>query len=218
MRLTSLDYGSLLSYTPRGASTEMQHSKDVMLALKTDGFITDPSPIPMSQWMARTVQQQRLKLPFASFFQPNTILVPVPSSSLMQPDTLWVPDRIATALAKMGIGREVVACLVRTTALRKAAWTDSSERPKPREHVDTIGVQGRISSPDEILLVDDIVTRGATLLGAANRLAEAFPAARIRAFAAMRTISDPSDFVATYEPSSGTIQYRDPTGDTLRRP
>jgi len=136
----------------------------------------------------------------------------------MQPDTLWVPDRIATALAKMGIGREVVACLVRTTALRKAAWTDSSERPKPREHVDTIGVQGRISSPDEILLVDDIVTRGATLLGAANRLAEAFPAARIRAFAAMRTISDPSDFVATYEPSSGTIQYRDPTGDTLRRP
>jgi len=125
----------------------MQHSKDVMLALKTDGFITDPSPIPMSQWIARTVQQQRLKLPFASFFQPNTILVPVPSSSLMQPDTLWVPDRIATALAKVGIGREVVACLVRTTALRKAAWTDSSERPKPREHVDTIGYKGESLLP-----------------------------------------------------------------------
>lgn len=98
------------------------------------------------------------------------------------------------------------------------------ERPirktNSREQFETISVQGRISEPppNEILLVDDIVTRGATLLGAANRLAEAFPAARIRAFAAMRTISDPSEFIATYEPRSGTIEHRELTEDTLRRP
>jgi predicted amidophosphoribosyltransferase len=136
----------------------------------------------------------------------------------MRPGTLWVPERIASALVNMGMGR-VVACLVRTTALRKAARTDPSERPKPKEHTDTISVQSHISEqPNEILLVDDIVTRGATLLGAANRLVEVSPAAQIRDFAAMRTISDPSDFTATYEPRSGTIQYRGRTGNTLRRP
>ncbi len=78
----------------------------------------------------------------------------------MQPGTLWVPDRIAKALAEMGLGIEVVACLVRAKALRKAAWTDPAERPKPKEHIETISLQGRISEPplSEILLVEDIVT------------------------------------------------------------
>jgi phosphoribosylpyrophosphate synthetase len=47
-------------------------------------------------------------------------------------------------------------------------------------------VQKVLSEPSNILLVDDIITRGATLLGAASRLAEAFPKAEIRAFAVMR--------------------------------
>ncbi len=83
-----------------------------------------------------------------------------------------------------------------------------------------MSVQGRISEPPptEILLVDDIITRGATLLGAANRLAEVFPKARIRAFGAMTTISVASAFVALYKPLIGTIQYRPTTEDTIRRP
>lgn len=78
-----------------------------MLAIKTDGFVDQP-PMLMSQWIARTVQQQISSLPFAHFFTPSTVLVPVPSSSLMQPGTLWVPDRIAKALVARGIGNEVV--------------------------------------------------------------------------------------------------------------
>jgi hypothetical protein len=46
----------------------MQFAKDVMLTLKGDGFIDDQPPILMSQWIARTVQQQISKLPFAPFF------------------------------------------------------------------------------------------------------------------------------------------------------
>ncbi len=190
-----------------------------MLAIKTDDFVDQP-PILMSQWIARTVQQQISSLPFADFFKPSTVLVPVPSSSLMQPGTLWVPDRIAKALVARGIGREVVECLARVKPIRKAAISDPSQRPSPAEQFETIGVQGRISEPkpDEIVLVDDIVTRGATLLGAANRLAEAFPSAQVRGFATMRTISDSSEFERLYHPVQGIIRYREATGDTLRRP
>jgi phosphoribosylpyrophosphate synthetase len=60
----------------------------------------------------------------------------------------------------------------------------------------------------EILLIDDIVTRGATFLGAANRLIDALPHAHIRAFAIMRTISEPSAFVHIRDPRIGTIQLR----------
>src|SRR5437870_5874261 len=126
----------------------------------------------------------------------------------------------ASALVKKGIGKQAVACLARVTPIRKAAWSGASNRPRPSEQYQTMGVQGSISElkPKEIMLVDDIVTRGATFLGAANRLVEAFPEARIRAFAAMRTISNSSEFEALYEPVSGTITYREDRDDSIRRP
>ncbi|OLD79062.1 hypothetical protein AUF62_00635 [archaeon 13_1_20CM_52_20] len=197
----------------------MQDAYDVMLALKSDTFAGNP-PILMSEWIAKAIQQNMGSLPFAYFFHPDTILVPVPKSSLMLANTLWVPLRIATALAKRGFGRQVDSCLVRVTAVKKSAWSKPSERPKPREHIASLSVQRRISGPPptEILLVDDIITRGSTLLGAANRLADAFPGARIRAFGAMTAISRPSDFVALSKSLIGTIQYRPSTEDTIRRP
>jgi len=70
----------------------------------------------------------------------------------------------------------------------------------------------------QIVLVDDIITRGATVLGAANKLAEAFPDSRIRAFAAVRTVSDPSDFEALFDPVIGSVQYSPTTEGTIRRP
>src|SRR2546428_8487605 len=81
-----------------------------MKIIKADDFIENP-PITMSEWIARNVQQRMANLPFASFFQKDTILVPVPRSSLMQPNSLWVPNRIATALVKRGLGKAVVAHL-----------------------------------------------------------------------------------------------------------
>ena len=219
MRITYLDFGSFLCYTPRGSSVEIDRAREVMKIIKADDFIENP-PITMSEWIARNVQQRIANLPFASFFQKDTILVPVPRSSLMQPNSLWVPNRIATALVKRGLGKAVVAHLARKTPVRKAAWSKPSERPKVKEHFETMSVQGSISEPppDQILLVDDIITRGATLLGAANRLAEVLPTARIRAFVGMATISDSSDFVALFKPLIGRVQYRPQTEDTIRRP
>jgi len=82
-----------------------------------------------------------------------------------------------------------------------------------------MSVQKRIPEPPaQILLVDDIITRGATALGAANKLAEAFPLAQIRAFAAMRTISDPFKFQSLFNPVIGTVQYSPNTEGTVRKP
>jgi hypothetical protein len=220
MRLTKLDYGALLTYTPRGHSVKIQDAKEFMIALKNERFVEDPQNgklVLMSEWIAKTIQRNITTLPFASFFQPNTILVPATKSSLMRPGTLWVPERIASALTKMGFGNKVISCLTRNKSVPKAASSEARDRPKAIDHYKSMTVTRILSKPEEIVLIDDIITRGATLLGAANRLADAFPETRIRAFAAMRTISNPDEFNRLYDPCVGTIELRE-SGDTLRRP
>jgi predicted amidophosphoribosyltransferase len=171
MLLSELEYGALLSYASHGNSAEIQHSKDIMLALKNDGFVQSPS-ILMSQWVAQTIQRNRSTLAFASFFQTNTVLVPIPKSSLMRHGTLWVPHRLATALVDCSLGKEVANILNRVRPVRKAAWSTPDSRPLPQEHYESMEIQKTLSEPSDILLIDDIITRGATLLGAASRLAE----------------------------------------------
>jgi len=216
LRLSHLQFGSLLAYTPHGSSAEAKLSKDVMYLLKKDGFMGEPR-ILMSVWVAKKVKEKMKILPFASFFGPNTILIPAPKTSLMQPNTLWVPERIATAFVRIGIGKTVSPCLVRATAVPKAAYCTGPDRPTAANHYASIRVRGGFAEPDEIVLIDDVVTRGATLIGAANRLTEAFPKAHIRAFAALRTISNENKFENIYDPCVGTIDLGD-TGETYRRP
>ncbi len=216
LRVSELQFGSLLSYSPNGGTPKDLHSQGVMTLLKTDGFL-QPPPTLMSQWIAQQVRQNINSLPFATLFQPTSVLVPVPSSSLMRTGTLWVPQRLASALASQGLGGQVASCLVRTQAVPKAALSPPRLRPTAQGHYGTLEVQGRLSEPETILLIDDIITRGATLLGAANRLADVFPHARISAFAAMRTVSNPDEFQREYDPQLGTVRLRE-DGSTLRRP
>jgi phosphoribosylpyrophosphate synthetase len=71
-----------------------------------------------------------------------------------------------------------------------------------------------------VILVDDIVTRGHTFMGYAWKIEEAYPDVSIHAFAAVRAVSNPDEFKAFYDPvvESGTITYRPDTGDCLSRP
>jgi len=218
MRLKRLEFGSLLSYCPRGGdSEEIQLSRRIMMSLKNDSFVEEP-PVLMSDWISSTIDQRRAELPFASFFESNSVLVPLPRSSLLQPDSLWVPNRIATALVRKRFGARVLPCLTRIRAVRKSAFSLADQRPTPTEHFESLAVQGNLESTENVVIVDDIVTRGHTMIGAANKLLEAFPSARIHAFAAMRAVSDLSGFSHIYDPRIGSIEYREDTDDCLRRP
>lgn len=58
-----------------------------------------------------------------------------------------------------------------------------------------------------IVLVDDVVTRGATLLGCASLLMSALPQIEVGAFAAVRTMSS-AEIGAMLAPVTGLITYR----------
>lgn len=217
MHISKIEFGSLLSYSPHGNSNTQCSSRTVMRALKNDEYVdVGSNQILMSDYIADGLKGDITKLPFADYFKMNPILVPTPNSSLSKSGTLWVPQRLARSLVRKGLGKKVVECLNRVTPLPKSATSLAANRPKASEHYDSMEVEKILFEPDEILLVDDVITRGATLLGAANKLADAFPNARIRAFTAMRTISTPQDFVKINDPCIGTITlvgdntFRDP--------
>ena len=209
MRITKLEFGSLLTYSPYDMSDMAKSSRNVRSDLKGDKFILDDPPVLMSKYLAQGIKTNLVKYPFALFFESSPILVPTPKSSLVKPETLWVPQRLARALAQKQLGKAVKECLVRVKPLPKSSTTYTEDRPKAFQHYESLEVRWReTSKPKEILLVDDIVTRGATLLGAANRLIDTFPNAHIRAFAMIRTMSGQSIFVRITDPCRGWIELR----------
>ena len=217
MRLERIEFGSLLSYSPNGKTERDLASKGVMSAVKNDEFvIASGNRIQMSEFVAKSIKEKRGSLPFSHLFDSNPILVPTPSSALKKPDSLWVPNRIALALSKE-LGHKVAECLVRVKPLPKSATSAASSRSTAAQHFESLEVQQLLAHPESILLVDDVVTRGATMLGAANRLVESYPKAQIAAFAALRSVSDPSQFKGVSESVSGFITLQ-PNGGTLRRP
>jgi hypothetical protein len=204
--LTQLVFGSLLSYSPKPDTEIAKQSKTAMNNLKNDVHLPRFN-LTMTEYVAELVNNNKTTLPFTSIFEDDPILVPVPKSSLMRSDDLWVPQRLAIELSKRGCGGDIVECLFRRVPLRKSATSDPKDRPTAPQHFNSIGIQTNlISNPTEILLVDDIITRGATTLGAANRLYMAFPNAKIRVFAAIRTVSYPDKFENIYDARFGTIK------------
>lgn len=218
MKFSELEFGSFLTYSPHGNSELELRSKTVMSDLKNDKYITlNEKQILMSNYLAEGIKKRLDTLPFAEYFEVNPILIPTPRSSLSKSNTLWAPHRLASALIKEGLGRNVKSCLLREKPVDKSSMSLPENRPKAIDHYNSMTVQKILDEPDEILLVDDVITRGATLLGAANKIAEAFPNSKIHVFAFMRTIGNSSEFVKILDPCKGNIKLRD-DGSTLRRP
>jgi orotate phosphoribosyltransferase len=84
--------------------------------------------------------------------------------------------------------------------------------------VSSLGVTEPFPPDQPIVLIDDVVTSGSTLVGAMLCLQAAFPGLTgVRAFAAMRTTSEATEFSALRDPVHGTITGRE-NGMARRRP
>jgi len=116
--------------------------------------------------------------------------------------------RIAEELLRRGLGREVQPLLERRAPAEKSALLRvGSMRPGPEDHLCTIAVVDALQvGSRRVVLVDDVVTRGATLLGCATLLLRALPSVEIRAFAAVRTMSG-LEIDGMLAPVTGVITY-----------
>lgn len=152
----------------------------------------------VAKWCARMTQ-------FDGFFVKDAILVPIPSHHPTKPKSLWVPEVLAVSLKQCGLGYGVVPCLERTEIVRQSSRSASQDRPAIATHYKTLRIKDRIATePPDILLVDDVIARGTSIAAACIRMAEAYPNARIKAFAAMNT-RFPGEFGGIIDPHTGAI-------------
>jgi predicted amidophosphoribosyltransferase len=210
--MRSLDFASCYVYAPGGACAVSARSRSLCAMIKA------PEP-PLVRLLARCVMRQAHMMPvFAEFFRAIDVLVPVPGSEPSRPSREYLPDRLADAFVAEGLARSAWKGLSRVRAVAKSATAAPGRRPTVRLHYESLSVAPGSDLPGDarLLLIDDVVTRGRTLLAAAIRLQEVFPNARITAFALLRTLGFKEHIEGLIDPCVGRIGWR--AGDARRNP
>jgi len=220
-----LPFESCFAYLPGGDGPLCEEGRRLCARLKA----ADRSWLPhlAAQVWLEAIGHGR----FARSFGGGVVLVPVPGSAAAL-RTDGVVARLAWCLKQLGLATEVWPGLRRGHAVRKSAVAPAGERPSVLEHYGSFAVErpsrgdaagGRYSRVAEpvgaglrLTLVDDVITRGRTLLAAACRLREAFPDAEIRAFALLRTLGRGEVLRQVLDPCAGEVRWV--AGDARRNP
>lgn len=205
--LSEIRFGSFLVYAPRGTNEISRRAQQFVRALKEERLIGAPPQSP-SDYAARRLTEEHPAPLFDDLFTDAPLLVPVPRSSLPVEGGIWPASNIASALVRHGIGAAVLPCLERLKAVPKSAFAASGTRPKTIDHYQSIRVTKMVADRQSFCLVDDVITKGATLLAAATRLQEAYPHAKVTAFALVRTLGFVDDIDHIVEPTVGTVTLR----------
>jgi len=194
--LSRVAFASLFVYSPRGQAEISRQSRTLRDAVKRG----DEALIRRAAELARGIDIIRE-------FLSGATLVPCPRSApLVGPSALWPGRLIAEALVRVGLGEAVEGCLIRSTAVPKSAFQGPGERPDAARHFATMSTTGpKLPFPSRLLVVDDFVTKGNTLLAAASRVQELFPATEVCAFALVRTLGLQPEIERMVEPCVGVL-------------
>lgn len=205
---SSLRYGAFLVYPPAPVDDYGRSIKNFILGLKQDRVLREG--LSSSQHVARRMRDLGEGHALIRFLQ-DALLVPAPKSTPLTAGTLWAPERIAHALVNVGIGREVVPLVDRVRPVNPSHLSSGSDRAWPDQHQGSIEVKRDLplGFSGRMILVDDVVTRGSTLLGCALGLWDAYPDAEVCGFAVGRTLRRqepmPTDAV---QPVTGTVEWK----------
>ncbi len=176
-------FGSCFVYSPHGAGENARYSRSLCLRVKTSD----------AEWLPRYVETVLDHCDTAQelvgFFSGETVMVPVPTYLRCTQRRVWGAACLASCLKEAGIPGTVWRGLHRVDAVRKSSTASGSKRPSVQKHYESL-VVGRAPErvPARLLLIDDVVSTGRTLLACWIRLRERFPHTPISAFALIRTL------------------------------
>jgi hypothetical protein len=203
-----LPFATPFVYSTKGVSDVSKKSRELRDRIKSND-------VRMFQQIAQHVEELAAEGKFPEFFGPDVTLVPVPGHAPLAPGAVSTAERIAQSLAARGLG-VVSPILKRATRVTKSAWARGADRPRAKQHFETMTMERSLVNPRRVVLVDDVVTRGATFFGAAMRVQSEITDAEIRAFALARAITD-GEIEAIRAPVVGAIEL-DGVGESWRRP
>jgi len=208
--IRTIEFASCYVCSPNGKGAVCERSRLLRALLKAGDAAF------MLKYALRVRQQTRESQRLAGFFNENDVLVPVPGSMPRTTGIPWAAEHLALALVNEGLGVEAWPGLRRIRPVRKSSTSAPGNRPAVSAHYESFELAVPPMPPERILIIDDVVTKGRTLLAAASRLHEAFPRAHIRAFALVRTMGLIAGVEQLLDPCKGEIRWV--AGDARRSP
>ncbi len=207
--LRSVTFASCYVYSPRGAGWLAEASREMCARVKS----SDPLRLPRYAGFVygSSVRDRRL----AALFAPGAILVPVPGSA-RSGAAPWAALRLAVALSEVGFALRIWTGLRRRYPVTKSATAPSTARPTVHQHYDSFAALPPAMPIRRIVLIDDVITKGRTLLAAAARLRTELPYCEIQAFALIRTQGFVPHIEHLTEPCHGVVRWA--AGDARREP
>lgn len=155
-----LAFAACYAYSPHGTSATSAQSRDLCRRIKR----ADAEAVELA---AARVRRFVTDGRFAEFFSRDVTLVPMPGRAPLAPGAVSRTQRFCDELVRLELGRETLPLIIRARPVAKSAYAAPADRPGALEHYDSMDVQPTLVAARRLLLVDDVVTRGATLLGAA---------------------------------------------------
>lgn len=182
---TELAVGSLLVYPPHGSAASGQARAFIRYRIKQ----------ARNRAIEMTIDRLVSLLPgsvLEELLDGSRTLVPVPGHAPLTKDALWVPRLICQTMIIAGLGTTVAPCVTRLrVVVQQSTRSTAGERLSPAEHADTMSVDGVLELGSKVLLVDDVVTRGSTLVAAASLILHHAPGLDVKAFAIGRVVQEP---------------------------
>lgn len=183
----------------------MAHAaRSAIFGVKNDGagFHVGES---MIEFVVRRLRESTTGSILDGLFSPDALLIPVPGHAPLLQRTkqqLWAMKRLCEAMRTTGLGAAVAPLLERVESVPAAHLLGPGQsRPNARRHFETVRVNADlVQRSKKLVLVDDVLTRGSTLMGCASRLREFFPDASIVGFAVARTRSEPCEISTPISP------------------
>jgi hypothetical protein len=206
----SVAFASCYVYSPAGNGAICERSRLLRALLK------ECNSRFMTKYAVRVREQARLPACLGGFFLAGDVLVPVPGSA-PKLRGIWAAGDLAQALVQQGLGAMTWPGLHRIHAVRKSATAAQGARPSVALHYASFQMDPPPFHPAGVVLIDDVVTKGRTLLAAASRVRDTMPGVQVRAFALLRTKGLVTGVEHLLEPCRGEIRWT-AEGDALRIP
>jgi hypothetical protein len=208
--IRKLNFASCYVYSPGGAGRASERSRLLCTLLKSADMHF------MERYASRVREEMATNESLAEHLDASPVWVPVPGNAPAAPGARPVSEHLALALLRAGVGGNLWTGLCRRRAVRKSATSCPGKRPTVAAHFDSFEVERDLPPPARVVLLDDVITKGRTLMAAAMRLNDAFPDIEIRAFAMLRTMGRVDHVEQLVDPCIGVIRWR--AGDAHREP
>ena len=207
--LATVAFASCYVYSPRASGYLAEAARELCARVKAGDALWLPR---YAGFVYRSSLADRR---LAALFAPGAVLVPVPGSARTG-TAPWAASRLALSLSEVGFAVRLWTGLLRRYSVTKSATAPRAARPTVQQHYDSFVAVAPAALVPRIVLIDDVITKGRTMLAAAARLRSALPYADIRAFALIRTQGFLPHIERLVEPCQGVVRWDG--GDARREP